>query len=122
MQRLPRRGPILRPAGTRLPSEYRRTADARTGVTIHQLTAAPCINHPPYYLTCAFTPAERQVLFTSYRSGAPQLYEVTLLDGPIRQLTAAAGSHPHPAFSPSERYVSYTSDASGFPQVYLAEP
>ena len=84
-------------AGALFPSEYSRGTDRRTGTTIHQLTAAPCINHPPYFLTSALTPDERHLLFTSYRTGAPQLYEITLLDGPIRQLTDVAGLHPYSA-------------------------
>ena len=84
-------------AGERFPGEYRRRTDQHTGATIHQLTSAPCINHPPYFLTSAFTPDERHLLFTSYRTGAPQLYEAALLDGPIRQLTAVSGLHPYSA-------------------------
>ena len=84
-------------AGKLFPSEYRHGTDRHTGITIHQLTSAPCINHPPYFLTSALTPDERHLLFTSYRTGAPQLYETALLDGPIRQLTAVAGLHPYSA-------------------------
>jgi len=84
-------------AGERFPSEHRRQTDRHTGTTIHQLTSAPCINHPPYFLTSALTPDERHLLFTSYRSGAPQLYEAALPDGPIRQLTAVSGLHPYSA-------------------------
>ena len=83
--------------GERLPSEYRRSTDPRTGTTIHQLTTASCINHPPYFLSSALTPDERHLLCTSYRTGAPQLYEIALLDGPIRQLTAVDGLHPYSA-------------------------
>ena len=84
-------------AGALFLSEYSRGADRHTGTTIHRLTAAPCINHPPYFLTSALTPDERHLLFTSYRTGAPQLYEIALLDGPIRQLTAVTGLHPYSA-------------------------
>ena len=84
-------------AGERFPSEYRHSTDQHTGTTIHQLTSAPCINHPPYFLSSALTPDERHLLFTSYRTGVPQLYEIALLDGPIRQLTAVSGLHPYSA-------------------------
>ena len=83
--------------GQALPSEYRCGTDPVTGTTIHQLTGAACINHAPFFLTSAFTPDERHVLLTSYRSGAPQLYEVELLDGPIRRLTDVEGLHPYSA-------------------------
>ena len=81
--------------GTPQPSEHRSGTDPATGTTIHQLTSASCINHAPFFLTSAFTPDERHVLFTSYRSGTPQLYEVELLDGPIRRLTDVEGLHPY---------------------------
>ena len=83
--------------GTLLPSEHRRSLDDATGAIIHQLTNEECINHPPYYLTSAFTGDESHLIFTSYRTGAPQLYAVELFDGPIRQLTAVAGLHPYSA-------------------------
>ena len=83
--------------GTPQPSERRSGTDPATGTTIHQLTSASCINHAPFFLTSAFTPDERHVLFTSYRSGTPQLYEVELLDGPIRRLTDVEGLHPYSA-------------------------
>ena len=83
--------------GTPQPSEHGSGTDPATGTTIHQLTSAACINHAPFFLTSAFTPDERHVLFTSYRSGTPQLYEVELLDGPIRRLTDVEGLHPYSA-------------------------
>ena len=83
--------------GVALPSEHRSDNDPVTGTTIHQLTNTACINHAPFFLTTAFTPDERHVLFTSYRTGAPQLYEVELMDGPIRRLTDVEGLHPYSA-------------------------
>lgn len=77
-----------------LPSEHRTITDEETGVTIHQLTCAECINHTPYYLTSAFTPDDEHVLFTSYRTGKPQLFEVAYPEGEIRQLTDVDDLHP----------------------------
>ncbi len=76
------------------PSEHRTLNDPRTGAVLHQLTSAGCINHTPYYLASAFSPDEEHVLFTSYRTGAPQLYEVDFPGGPIRQLTDRDDLHP----------------------------
>ena len=90
-------GRVTPAVGAALPSEYATAADPVTGATVHQLTSAACINHAPFFLTSAFTPDERHVLFTSYRSGTPQLYEVELLDGPIRRLTDVEGLHPYSA-------------------------
>src|SRR5262249_20696929 len=78
-------------------SEYRRFRDQATGATVHQLTSHPSINHPAYFLTSSFTPDGKYVIFTSYRSGAPQLYELEFPDGPIRQLTKVEGLHPYSA-------------------------
>jgi oligogalacturonide lyase len=78
-------------------SEYRRLKDDVTGATVHQLTSHPSINHPTYFLTSSFTPDRKYVIFTSYRSGAPQLYELEFPDGPMRQLTKVEGLHPYSA-------------------------
>lgn len=78
-------------------SEYKAFRDDQTGAQIHQLTSAECINHPPYFLTSAFTPDGKYLIFTSYRTGAPQLFEVEFPDGPIRQLTSVEGFHPYSA-------------------------
>ena len=78
-------------------SEYRRLQDPLTGAVIHQLTSHPSVNHPTYFLTSSFTPDGRRVIFTSYRSGSPQLYELEFPDGPLRQLTSGEGLHPYSA-------------------------
>jgi oligogalacturonide lyase len=77
--------------------EYRKLRDETTGATIHQLTSHPSINHPTYFLTSSFTPDGRHVVFTSYRSGAPQLWELEFPDGPLRQLTRDQPIHPYSA-------------------------
>ena len=64
---------------------------------VHQITAHPSINHPSYFLHSSFTPDQKAILFTSYRTGQAQLFEAGYPDGPIRQLTAGAAIH---AFSP----------------------
>src|SRR5579883_2939371 len=80
-----------------LASEHSQYQDPQTGARIHQLTNHPSINHPTYFLQSSFTPDGRAVLFTSYRSGTPQLYEVGFPDGPIHQLTGGAPVHPFSA-------------------------
>ncbi len=72
--------------------------DRATGATVHQLTRHPSINHPTYFLQSSFTPDGSQVLFTSYRTGSPQLFEAGFPDGEIRQLTDGQAIHP---FSPA---------------------
>ena len=79
------------------PSEHRVFSDEQTGVRIHQLTNAPHVSHPTYFLSSSFTPGQRSVIFTSYRTGSAQLFEAGFPDGEIRQLTDGGAIHP---FSP----------------------
>ena len=91
------------------PTEYRRFRDELTRAVIHQLTSHPSINHPTYFLTSSFTPDGKHVIFTSYRSGSPQLYELEFPDGPIRKLTEGEGVHPYSATnSPDGTEVYFT--------------
>jgi hypothetical protein len=69
------------------------------GACIHQLTAHPSINHPTYFLQSSFTPDGRALIFTSYRTGSAQLFEIAPYPtGEIRQLTDGPAIHP---FSPA---------------------
>ncbi len=79
-------------------SEYSTFIDRATGARVHQLTNHPSINHPTYFLQSSFTPDGRAVIFTSYRTGEAQLFEVEFPDGEIRQLTRGPAIHP---FSPA---------------------
>lgn len=100
---------LVRPAKGATNPEYRRLRDDETGAVIHQLTSHPSINHPTYFLTSSFTPDGRHVILTSYRSGAPHLYELEFPDGPIRQLTDGDPVHPYSAtISPDGAEVYFT--------------
>ncbi|MCS6952444.1 MAG: hypothetical protein RMK57_06680 [Bryobacterales bacterium] len=83
--------------GSLHPPEHRLFRDRLTGVTVHQLTDHPSINHPTYFLNSSFTADGTAVIFTSYRTGAPQLFEAGFPDGPIRQLTDGGPIHPFSA-------------------------
>jgi hypothetical protein len=83
--------------GSLHPSEHSACLDEATGAVVHQMTAHPSINHPTYFLHSSFTPDSRVILFTSYRTGAAQLFEAAFPDGPIRQLTGGAPIHPFSA-------------------------
>lgn len=93
--------------GTFHTSEHSCFRDSATGATVHQLTNHPSINHPTYFLQSSFTPDGRSVLFTSYRTGSAQLFEVTgFPGGPIRQLTDGPAIHAFsPAIHPNGRRV-----------------
>lgn len=83
--------------GSLHPPEHTVGRDRATGAVVHCLTAHPSINHPAYFLNNSFTAGGRGIVFTSYRSGAPQLFEASLPEGGIRQLTDGAPVHPFSA-------------------------
>jgi hypothetical protein len=62
-----------------------------------QITDGSCISHPTYFLQSSFFPGDREMLFTSYRTGEAQLFEVSLETGETRQLTRGAAIHPFSA-------------------------
>jgi len=85
--------------GDHFPSEHSAFLDRATGARVHQLTAHPSVNNPTYFLQSSFTPDERALIFTSYRGGSAQLYEISAYpDGEIVQLTDGPAIHP---FSPA---------------------
>src|SRR4051812_7749438 len=64
---------------------------------MRQVTGGPAINHPSYFLQSSFFPGGREMFFTSYRTGAPQLFEISLATAETRQLTNGAPIHPFSA-------------------------
>ncbi|MES1262174.1 MAG: hypothetical protein ABUS49_10595 [Acidobacteriota bacterium] len=71
--------------------------DRQTGALVYQVTSDPSINHPVYFLESSFTPDGRRILFTSYRTGEPQLFSAGFPDGETEQLTFGAPIHPYSA-------------------------
>ncbi len=71
--------------------------DSETGARVTQVTDGAAINHPTYFLQSSFFPGGRSLFFTSYRTGTPQLFEISLETGETRQLTAGAAIHPFSA-------------------------
>lgn len=71
--------------------------DRATEAQVWQITDGPEINHPTYFLQSSFFPGGREMFFTSYRTGSPQLFEVSLDSGEIRQLTSGSPIHPYSA-------------------------
>lgn len=95
------------------PSEHSSYRDAATGATVHQVTRHPSISHPTYFLQNSFTPGNQHVLFTSYRTGTPQLFEAGFPDGEIRQLTDGPPTHPFsPAIHPDGDTVFFVREGS----------
>ena len=71
--------------------------DRSTGVEVFQITDHPSINHPAYFLQSSFTPDGSKIVFTSYRTGTPQLFLADFPGGGVVQLTQAAPVHPYSA-------------------------
>ncbi len=69
--------------------------DRTTGTEVFQVTNHPSINHPAYFLQSSFTPDGRRIVFTSYRTGSPQLFAADFPEGDIEQLTDGAPIHPY---------------------------
>lgn len=76
------------------------------------MTAADAISHPTYFLQRSFTPDNRSLIFTSYRTGGPQLFECGFPDGAIQQITDGEPIHPFsPAILPSGEILFVRRDA-----------
>src|SRR5258708_6969292 len=103
----------LRMKGLICPPEHSTFSDPDTGARVHQVTSHPSINHPTYFLQSSFFPAGRSLVFTSYRTGSPQLFQAAFPEGPIRQLTGGDAIHPFsPAIHPSGERVFFVRGGS----------
>jgi Tol biopolymer transport system component len=81
--------------GATFPSESRKLRDEKTGAAIHQLTNHPSINVNLYFLNYSLTPDQKTVVFSSYRSGKPNLFKLAFPIGEITQLTDSDGLHAY---------------------------
>src|SRR5581483_6600101 len=80
--------------------------DSDTGARVRQMTNHASISHPTYFLQSSFFPGDASLVFTSYRTGSSQLFEVTFPEGTIRQMTDGDPIHPFsPAIHPSGECV-----------------
>jgi len=75
------------------PSEMKLIKDEKSGQKLWQITSDNSINHNLYFLTSTFTPNQKNLVFTSYRSGQSNFYLVGFPDGEIRQLTCEDDIH-----------------------------
>jgi oligogalacturonide lyase len=73
--------------GKRYPSESRSLVDERTGAQIRQITSHPSIHHQPFFLIPAYDDAMRWTVFTSERTGKPQIFVEDRAVGDLVQLT-----------------------------------
>ena len=75
-------------------SEKTEHLDDKTAARVLQLTDAPCINHPLYYLANSFSPDSSELVFASNRGERYDLYVVEIASGRIRQLSDVDGVYP----------------------------
>src|SRR3954453_20861621 len=78
-------------------SEGSRSVPRAAMNTPRQLTDGPYINHPTYFLQSSFFQGNRELFFTSYRTGEAQLFAISVDSGEQRQLTFGAPIHPYSA-------------------------
>lgn len=71
--------------------------DRGTGARVIQVTEGEKASHATYFLQQSFFPGDRELMYVSYASGVPQLYEFSFDSGETRQLTAGGGIHPFSA-------------------------
>ncbi len=83
--------------------------DPATQARVWQVTDGEAISHPTYFLQSSFLPEDRGLIYTSYRSGAAQLYALDFASGETRQLTFGEGIHPFSgAIHPNGRDIVFT--------------
>ena len=75
-------------------AEWKQFDDPKTGAKMTQLTNAPCINHPLYYLANSFSLDSKTLVFASDRAGKMDLFRVSLENGEIVRLTGLEDVQP----------------------------
>ena len=73
--------------GQRYPSESCITYDEKTGARVRRVTSVPAIHQHPYYYTSAYDDAMRWLVFTSTRTGNPQIFVEDQASRELIQLT-----------------------------------
>lgn len=105
-----------------MPTEPEKTehVDDKTGARVLQLTDAPCVNHPLYYLANSFSPDASKLVFASNRSGRYALYTVSLDSGDIKMLSDVDGIYPFSGnVIGNDAY--YTTEGGGVFRTFLPE-
>ena len=105
--------------GTRYPAESRLARDERTGITMRQVTGAPCIHHHPFFLTPAYDDAMQWLTFVSYRAGEPQIFVEERSSGDLVQLTDGHDLAPFSIYPSHDGQYVYYMTASGGWRVHM---
>jgi len=101
--------------GTLYPNESSTVTDARSGVSIRQITSHPSIHHHPFYYIPAFDDAMRHLVFVSHRTGTPQLFLEERASGKLIQLTNRPDLNEwsiHPSYD--GRFVYFTAGCAAW--------
>jgi hypothetical protein len=74
-----------------------------------QITHGSQPSNATYFLHQSFLPGDRGLMYISYESGVPQIFEINLVNGETRRLTTGPGIHPFSAMQhPDEREIVFT--------------
>ena len=73
--------------GDTFESEKRTFEDKESGRTVHQLTGSDAHDHHIYFTNTSFHPDGERLIFGSERTGKPNLFEMNLESGKVKQLT-----------------------------------
>jgi hypothetical protein len=78
-------------------------------MAVVQVTHGSAPSNATYFLQQSFLPGDEGLIYISYESGTPQIYEISLATNQPRQLTQGPGIHPFSAAQHrDERAIVYT--------------
>lgn len=101
--------------GKRYPAESSFHVDEQTGARIRQITDHPSIHHQPFFLVPAYDDAMRWTVFTSERTGSPQIFVEDRATGDLVQLTDRDDISDFSIYpSRDGRYIYFTAGAGGW--------
>lgn len=101
--------------GKRYPSENQFYTDERTHARIRQITSHPSVHHHPFFLVPAYDDAMRWTLFTSARTGSPQIFIEERESGNLVQLTDRADISDFSIYpSHDGHHVYFTAEGGGW--------
>ena len=97
------------------PAESRTFTDLKTGASIRQITSHPSIHHQPFFLIPAYDDAMRWLIFTSERTGKPQIFAEDRSTANLIQLTDRTDISDFSIYpSHDGQYVYFTAGAGGW--------
>lgn len=100
-------------------TELQESEDNQTGAHIFQLTNDNTINHNLYFLTSSFTPDQKHLIFTSYRSGKANFYKLEFPKGDIVQLTDGNEVHGYSGVIAKDGTELYFTESDSIKAVHL---